>query len=63
MEKQVQTIRTVLYAIFEDEFLGPSFPYYCTLSLVSLDFKDNLDIVSITYEFVLKAVQSLMQEK
>ena len=35
MEKQLQAFQTLLYTIFESEFLGPefSFPYFCTLSV------------------------------
>ena len=33
MEKQLQAFRTLLYAILENEFLGPSFQYFCTLSV------------------------------
>ena len=35
MEKHLQTFRTILYAIIENEFLGPSFPYFCTLSVLA----------------------------
>ena len=36
MEKKLQTFQTVLYAIFENDFLGPSFPYFCTLGAYAI---------------------------
>jgi len=35
MEKKLQAFRKLLYAILENEFLGPSFQYFCTLSEVA----------------------------